>query len=123
MAKALYKVTFHNLGKVYALYARKVAEKVSHGEVEQGLLVCGSGTGMAIAANKVAGVRAAVAWTPEIARLAREHNNANVLSIGARVTPFDEVQKIVRAWFDAKFEGGRHERRVEEITKIERECK
>jgi len=99
------------------------AEKVSHGEVEQGLLVCGSGTGMAIAANKVAGVRAAVAWTPEIARLAREHNDANVLSIGARVTPAGEIPNIVRAWFDAKFAGGRHERRVEEITKIERECK
>jgi ribose 5-phosphate isomerase B len=105
------------------LYARKVAEKVSHGEVEQGLLVCGSGTGMAIAANKVPGVRAAVAWTPEIARLAREHNDANVLSVGARVTPFDDIQQIVRAWFDAKFSGGRHARRVEEITKIEQECK
>jgi ribose 5-phosphate isomerase B len=107
----------------YPLYARKVAEKVAHGDVEQGLLVCGSGTGMAIAANKVPGVRAAVAWNEEIARLAREHNNANVLSIGARVTPWEEIPKIVRAWFGAKFEGGRHERRVEEITKIERECK
>ena len=122
-------VEFEDLGTVsedsvdYPEYARKVAEKVSHGEVEQGLLVCGSGTGMAIAANKVPGVRAAVAWTPEIARLAREHNNANVLSIGARVTPPDDIAKIVRAWFDAKFEGGRHERRVEGITKIERECK
>ncbi|HTG86129.1 MAG TPA: ribose 5-phosphate isomerase B [Pyrinomonadaceae bacterium] len=122
-------VEFEDLGTVsedsvdYPEYARKVAEKVSHGEVEQGLLVCGSGTGMAIAANKVAGVRAAVAWTPEIARLAREHNDANVLSIGARVTPAGEIPNIVRAWFDAKFAGGRHERRVEEITKIERECK
>ena len=122
-------VEFEDLGTVsedsvdYPEYARKVAEKVAHGEVEQGLLVCGSGTGMAIAANKVAGVRAAVAWTPEIARLAREHNDANVLSIGARVTPAGEIPNIVRAWFDAKFAGGRHERRVEEITKIERECK
>jgi len=122
-------VEFEDLGTVsedsvdYPEYARKVAGKVSHGEVEQGLLVCGSGTGMAIAANKVAGVRAAVAWTPEIARLAREHNDANVLSIGARVTPAGEIPNIVRAWFDAKFAGGRHERRVEEITKIERECK
>lgn len=122
-------VEFEDLGTVsedsvdYPEYARKVAEKVSHGEVEQGLLVCGSGTGMAIAANKVAGVRAAVAWTPEIARLAREHNDANVLSIGARVTPPDDIEKIVRAWFEAKFAGGRHERRVEGITKIERECK
>jgi len=122
-------VEFDDLGTAsndpvdYPLYARLVAEKVSHGDVEQGLLVCGSGTGMAIAANKVTGVRAAVAWNEEVARLAREHNNANVLSVGARVTPFDEIQKIVRAWFEAKFQGGRHERRVEEITKMERECK
>lgn len=107
----------------YPVFARKVAEKVAHGEAEQGLLVCGSGTGMAIAANKVPGVRAAVAWTEETARLAREHNDANVLSIGARVTPADDIPKIVRAWFDAKFQGGRHARRVEEITKIEQECK
>ena len=107
----------------YPLFARKVAEKVAHGEAEQGLLVCGSGTGMAIAANKVPGVRAAVAWTEETARLAREHNDANVLSIGARVTAADDIPKIVRAWFDAKFQGGRHARRVEEISKIEQECK
>ena len=122
-------VEFEDLGTVsetsvdYPDYARKVAEKVSHGEVEQGLLVCGSGTGMAIAANKVPGVRAAVAWTPDIARLAREHNDANVLSIGARVTPAEEIPKIVRAWFDAKFAGGRHSTRVEKITDMERECK
>jgi RpiB/LacA/LacB family sugar-phosphate isomerase len=122
-------VEFEDLGTAsddpvdYPLFARKVAEKVAHGEAEQGLLVCGSGTGMAIAANKVPGVRAAVAWTEETARLAREHNDANVLSIGARVTPPDDVAKIVRAWFDAKFQGGRHARRVEEITKIEQECK
>lgn len=122
-------VEFEDLGTAsddpvdYPLFARKVAEKVAHGEAEQGLLVCGSGTGMAIAANKVPGVRAAVAWTEETARLAREHNDANVLSIGARVTPADDIPKIVRAWFDAKFQGGRHERRVEEITKIEQECK
>lgn len=122
-------VEFEDLGTAsdaavdYPLFARLVAEKVSHGEAEQGLLVCGSGTGMAIAANKVPGVRAAVAWTEETARLAREHNDANVLSIGARVTPAEEIPKIVRAWFGAKFQGGRHERRVEEISKIERECK
>ena len=122
-------IDFEDLGTVsetsvdYPLYARKVAEKVAHGEVEQGLLVCGSGTGMAIAANKVPGVRAAVAWNEDVARLARQHNDANVLSIGARVTPADEIPKIVRAWFDTSFEAGRHARRVEEISKIERECK
>jgi len=99
----------------YPDYARKVAEAVSRGEYEQGLLVCGSGTGMAITANKVRGVRAAVAWNEEIARLARQHNNANVLAIGARTTPEEEIPKIIKSWFAADFEGGRHQRRVEKI--------
>ena len=105
----------------YPDYARKVGEAVASGEVESGLLVCGSGTGMAIAANKVRGVRAAVAWNEEIARLAREHNNANVLSLAARYTPDGELQNIVKAWFNAKFDGGRHEARVEKIAAIERD--
>ncbi|MBX3291144.1 MAG: ribose 5-phosphate isomerase B [Acidobacteria bacterium] len=105
----------------YPDYARKVAEAVSDGKYDQGLLVCGSGTGMAIAANKVRGVRAAVAWNAETARLAREHNNANVLAIGSRTTPQGTIPDIVRAWFNADFEGGRHERRVEKIGQIEKE--
>lgn len=105
----------------YPDYARKVGEAVARGEYDQGILVCGSGTGMAIAANKVPGVRAAVAWNEEIARLAREHNNANVLSLAARYIPDEEQKKILAAWFAAKFEGGRHERRVEKIEKIEEE--
>ena len=104
----------------YPDYARKAAEGVARGDYEQGLLVCGSGTGMAIAANKVRGVRAAVAWSPDIARLAREHNDANVLSLAARFTPIDELKEIVKAWFAADFEGGRHERRVEKMTQIEK---
>ncbi|HXT63992.1 MAG TPA: ribose 5-phosphate isomerase B [Pyrinomonadaceae bacterium] len=120
-------IQYEDLGTVstdsvdYPDYARKVGDEVASGHVDQGLLVCGSGTGMAIAANKVPGVRAAVAWNEEIARLAREHNDANVLSLGARVTPYDELVKIVRAWFGAKFDGGRHERRVEKIREIEKE--
>lgn len=105
----------------YPDYARKVAERVAQGEAEQGVLVCGSGTGMAIAANKVAGVRAAVAWSEETARLARQHNDANVLTIGARTTPVDQIPGIVRAWFEAKFDGGRHAARVAKITEIEKE--
>jgi ribose 5-phosphate isomerase B len=99
----------------YPDYARKVAEQVSGGRADQGVLVCGSGTGMAITANKVPGVRAAVAWSEETARLAREHNNANVLAIGARTTPPDQIQGIVRAWFNAEFAGGRHADRVAKI--------
>lgn len=99
----------------YPDYARKAAEAVARGEYEQGLLLCGSGTGMAIAANKIHGIRAAVAWSPEIAGLAREHNNANVLALPARFLTDDEVRSILKAWFSARFEGGRHERRVEKI--------
>jgi ribose 5-phosphate isomerase B len=120
-------IEFEDLGTVssesvdYPDYARKVADEVASGHVDQGLLVCGSGTGMAIAANKVPGVRAAVAWNEDIARLAREHNDANILSLAARFTPFDELVKIVRAWFAASFDGGRHTRRVEKIREIEQE--
>jgi ribose 5-phosphate isomerase B len=105
----------------YPDFAQKVGEAVASGEAEQGILVCGSGIGIAIAANKIHGVRAAQAWNEETARLARQHNDANVLSIGARVIPEEEIPKIVKAWFGAKFEGGRHEKRVEKITELEKE--
>ena len=119
-------VEFDDLGTVseesvdYPDYARKVAEQVAQGRVEQGVLVCGSGTGMAITANKVPGVRAAVAWSEETARLARQHNDANVLALGARTTPHGEIPKIVRAWFATEFEGGRHAARVEKICEVEK---
>ena len=103
----------------YPDYAERVANAVAAGRVEQGVLLCGSGTGMAITANKVPGVRAAVAWSEETARLAREHNNANVLAIGARTTPPNDIPGIVRAWFETSFAGGRHADRVEKIRKIE----
>lgn len=105
----------------YPDFARKAAEAVARGDYAQGLLVCGSGTGMAIAANKVKGVRAAVAWNEDIARLAREHNDANVLSLAARFNSPEEMDKIVKAWFAADFEGGRHTPRVEKISGIEKE--
>ncbi len=104
----------------YPDYAQKVGEAVSKGEFEQGLLVCGSGTGMAIAANKVKGVRAAVAWNEDIARLAREHNDANVLALPARFMSDEEAKKVVKAWFDADFEGGRHAKRVDKIKELEK---
>lgn len=104
----------------YPDFARMVGEAVACGDYEQGLLVCGSGTGMAMAANKVRGVRAAVAWNEDIARLARQHNNANVLAIGSRTTLEGEIPNIVKAWFETDFEGGRHERRVEKISEVER---
>src|SRR5690349_25007118 len=118
-------VEFEDLGTLseesvdYPDYARKVAQEVAEGRVEQGLLVCGSGTGMAITANKVRGVRAAVAWSEETARLARQHNDANVLAIGARTTPPGDIPNIVRAWFATDFEGGRHAARVAKISEVE----
>lgn len=118
-------VDFEDLGTAseasvdYPDYAARVAGAVAGGSVEQGVLICGSGTGMAITANKVPGVRAAVAWSEETARLARQHNDANVLAIGARTTPPADIPKIVRAWFETSFDGGRHAERLEKIKKLE----
>ena len=118
-------ISYHDFGTGstdsvdYPDFARMVGESVASGEYDRGLLVCGSGTGMAIAANKIKGVRAAVAWNEEIARLARQHNDANVLSLAARYIPDDEQKKIVKAFFETGFDGGRHERRVEKIAEIE----
>ena len=111
-------VEFDDLGTVseesvdYPDYARKVADQVAQGRVEQGLLVCGSGTGMAITANKVPGVRAAVAWSEETARLARQHNDANMISLGERMMDVKMALTIVRIWLETPFEGGRHEKRI-----------
>ena len=118
-------IDFEDLGTVseasvdYPDYAKKVAYEVAQGHVDQGVLVCGSGTGMAITANKVPGIRAAVAWSEETARLARQHNDANVLALGAKTTPEGDIPKIVRAWFSSTFEGGRHVARVKKITDVE----
>ena len=104
----------------YPIYAQKVAEKVANGEVEQGLLICGSGNGMQIAANKIHGIRAALAWNEETARLARQHNDANVLSVPARMISPEEVSKVIKSYLEAEFEGGRHARRVDEISEMEK---
>jgi ribose 5-phosphate isomerase B len=104
----------------YPLYAQKVAEKVATGAVEQGILVCGSGNGMQMAANKVRGIRAALAWNEETARLARQHNDANVLSVPARMISPEEAEKVVKSFLEAEFEGGRHARRVDEISDLEK---
>jgi ribose 5-phosphate isomerase B len=105
----------------YPDFGARVGREVASGKADEGIVVCGSGIGIAIAANKIRGVRAAQAWNEETARLARQHNDANVLSIGARVVPEEEIPKIVSAWFDARFEGGRHAARVAKISALERE--
>ena len=104
----------------YPDYVIPLAQAVSAGTLERGVAVCGSGVGASICANKVPGVRAAVAWSEETARLARQHNDANVLALGARTTPPADIPKIVRAWFATDFEGGRHAARVEKICEVER---
>ena len=101
----------------YADYAHPLAERVSSGEVKRGILLCGTGLGMSYAANRHSGVRAAVAWTPQIAKLAREHNNANVLVLPARFVSDEEGVTILKTWLDTAFEGGRHARRVEKIER------
>lgn len=103
----------------YPDYARIVAEKVAAGEFERGILVCGTGIGMCIAANKVPGVRAALVHDVFSARATREHNDANVLTLGERVVGPGLARAIVEAWLETKFAGGRHERRVEKIKAIE----
>jgi glycine hydroxymethyltransferase len=99
----------------YPDYAQAVGEAVANGKSELGLLICGSGVGMSIAANKVPGVRAALVFNEEMGRLAREHNDANVLCLGARFTSSEQARKIVDAFLSAHFEGGRHERRVNKM--------
>jgi ribose 5-phosphate isomerase B len=103
----------------YADYAHPLAKKVSDGEVQRGVLLCGTGLGMSYTANRYPHVRAAVAWNPEIAKLAREHNDANVLVVPARFVTEALGIEILRTWLDTPFEGGRHARRVDKIEKTD----
>lgn len=103
----------------YPDYARPVAESVARGNEELGLLVCGTGTGMAIAANKIDGVRAANCWSPFSAEMARAHNNANVLALPARLISVETAEETAHAFLEASFEGGRHARRVGKINALE----
>ena len=99
----------------YADYAHPLAEEVSKGVVRRGVLMCGTGLGMSYVANRYPGVRAAVAWTPEIAALARKHNDANVLVLPARFVSEEDALAILKTWLETDFEGGRHQRRIEKI--------
>ena len=98
-------------------YAKPVAQAVSNGAVDRGILTCGTGLGMSYTANRFPNVRAAVAWSPEIAELARKHNDANILVLPSRFVSEQEGLEILHKWLDTKFEGGRHQRRVEKIEK------
>ena len=101
----------------YADYAHPLAQEVSDGKVRRGILLCGTGLGMSYVANRYPNVRAAVAWTPEIAALARKHNDANVLVLPSRFVSEEDALAILNTWLETDFEGGRHQRRVDKIEK------
>ena len=99
----------------YPQFIRPVAEAVARGEFDRGIVLGGSGNGEAIVANRVPGIRCALCWNAESARLARQHNNANALSLGQRMMSLETALQIVQIWLDTPFEGGRHQRRIELI--------
>ncbi|MDE5601698.1 MAG: ribose 5-phosphate isomerase B [Clostridia bacterium] len=103
----------------YPEYGEKVARAVASGECECGVIMCGTGIGISIAANKVKGIRAAVVTNTYMAQLTKNHNNANIIALGGRVITPSEAEEIVKAWFTAEYEGGRHQRRLDMIAKIE----
>ncbi len=103
----------------YPVYGEKVARAVAGGECDLGILICGTGIGISLAANKVKGIRAAVCSESYSARLTRAHNNANIIAFGARVIGEDTAKDIVNAFINTPFEGGRHQRRIDMITEIE----
>ena len=108
--------TFDDKPVDYPLFIRPAAEMVARGECERGIVFGGSGNGEAMAANKVKGVRCALCWNEESARLSRQHNDANVLSMGERMIPLELALQIVRIWLETPFEGGRHQPRVEQLN-------
>ncbi|MBN1957190.1 MAG: ribose 5-phosphate isomerase B [Desulfuromonadales bacterium] len=105
----------------YPDFAEKVASRVSKGEAEAGILICGTGIGMSISANKFSGIRAALVHDEFTAQMAREHNNANILVMGGRVLSPELGQRLVTIWLDSEYEGGRHQNRLDKISAIERQ--
>ncbi|MDN6449550.1 MAG: ribose 5-phosphate isomerase B [Enterobacterales bacterium] len=105
----------------YPIYAEAVAKAVASGEADLGILICGSGIGISIAANKVHGIRAVVCSEPYSAKLSRQHNNTNILAFGSRVIGAELAKMIVDEWLNAEFEGERHQTRVNMITQLEEE--
>jgi len=104
----------------YPDYAAAVGHAVAEGRAERGILVCGSGIGMAIAANKIHGIRAAAVVDEASARLSREHNDANVLTLGARLTAVDEARELLRIFLVTEYQGGRHQQRIDKISALDR---
>jgi len=104
----------------YPDFAKKVAESVAAKRADRGVLVCGTGIGMSIAANRVNGVRAAVVTDEFTSEMSRKHNDANVFCAGARILPVVKIAEALKVWLETPFEGGRHQRRIDEITRIEK---
>ncbi len=107
----------------YPVYGKKVADAVANGECDLGVVMCGTGIGISIAANKVKGIRAAVVTDEFMAEMTRRHNNANIIALGGRVITPEKAKSLVKAWYTAEFEGGRHQKRIDMITQIENEQK
>jgi ribose 5-phosphate isomerase B len=105
----------------YPIYGEKVGRAVANGEADLGIAICGTGLGIGLAANKVKGIRACICSEPYTAMMSRRHNNCNVLCFGARVVGDEMAKMIVDTWLNSEFEGGRHQRRVDLIMKIEQE--
>jgi ribose 5-phosphate isomerase B len=103
----------------YPDFGAAVGRAVASGEAERGVLICGSGIGISMAANKVPGVRAALCWNEETARLARQHNDANVLCLGARFIAPELAARMIRAFLETDFDGGRHQQRVEKLSRLD----
>ena len=104
----------------YPEFAEAVALLVVHGEADAGIVICGTGIGISIAANKVPGIRAALVTTPHMAELAKQHNNANILALGGRILSVETAEACVAAWLDASYEGDRHQRRLDKIADFEK---
>jgi ribose 5-phosphate isomerase B len=102
----------------YPAFAFKVAQNVASGQYTRGILMCGTGIGASIAANRVKKVRAALCYSPEMAKMSRLHNNSNILVLGGRTTPTDIAAKIMDAWIETEFEGGRHQKRIDEMDVV-----
>lgn len=105
----------------YPVYAKRVAEAVVKTEVDRGILICGTGVGISVSANKVKGIRAVVCSEPYSAGLSRQHNNTNILAFGARVIGIEMAKLIVDTWLTTEFEGGRHQKRIDMIAEMENE--
>ncbi len=107
----------------YPDFALKVANAVSKNECERGILFCGTGLGMSIVANKISGIRAVLCYDINTAKLSREHNDANILTLGARIIEFEKAKRIISVWLETDFLGERHSKRIEKIKEIEKKAR